>query len=338
MTLSLKNGLPALALGALMVASTAFAQGKGETIRVVDTPGIGNMPLRVAIRKGYCEKYGIKCESRIIPNGPLSVQTLLAGDVEVVFTASEVFIFGAARGADLKMLPVNGVRTPIFFIAAGSHLETPNAARGYPAVMQDLKGKKIGVVARGSGSEVQLVDMLKGAGLAATDVTLVGVGAPNTSFPALINKQVDAVISFDPFGAMCEVTKACRILVDPRFGAGPKDLLAMGPAAVTNAVRGDWAQKNPHVIEAYSRALTDANAFVNNPANLGELVQISQSFFKFDNPQGEAITTFAMKTAVDGKGYGGDFDPVAFQAVADYLQRTGQLPQKFDTSKLIYKR
>jgi NitT/TauT family transport system substrate-binding protein len=328
----------AFALGALPASGAASAQGKGETVRVADAPGIGNMPLRVAIRKGYCEKFGIKCESKIIPAAPLAVQTLLAGDLEVVFTASEVFILAAARGADVKILPVNGVRTPIFFLVGGAHLETPNAAKGYPAVMQDVKGKKIGVTARGSGAEQQLVDMLKGAGLSAADVTIVAVGAPNTAFPALTNKQVDAVVSFEPFGAICEVTKACRVVVDPRAGNGPKELLAMGPAAVTNGMRGDWAQKNPHVVEAFSKALAEANVFVNNSANLVELTQISQSFFKFDGPQGEAITSTAMRIAVDAKAYGGDFDPRAFQSVADYLKHAGQLPQPFDTSRMAYKR
>lgn len=316
----------------------AVAQGKGETVRVVDVPGIGNMPLRVAIRKGFCDKYGIKCESKIIPTGPLAVQTLLAGDLEVVFTATEVFVLAAARGADLKILPVTGVRTPIFFIAAGAHLETPNVSRGYPAVMQDLKGKKIGVTSRGSGAEQQLVDMLKGAGLSAGDVTIVAVGAPNTAFPALTNKQIDAVVTFEPFGAMCEVTKMCRVVVDPRAGNGPKELILLGPAAVTNAVRADWAQKNPHLIEAYGKALAEANAFVNNPANMAELTQISQSFFKFEGPHGEAITSTALRIAVDTKAYGGDLDVKALQAVADYLRHAGQMPQAFDTSKIIYKR
>lgn len=323
---------------AMFWTTGVVAQGKGETVRVVDAPGIGNMPLRVAIRKGLCDKYGIKCESKIIPTGPLAVQTLLAGDLEVVFTATEVFILAAARGADLKILPVNGVRTPIFFIAGGAHLETPNASKGYPAVMQDLKGKKIGVTSRGSGAEQQLVDMLKGAGLSSSDVTIVAVGAPNTAFPALTNKQIDAVVTFEPFGAMCEVTKMCRVVVDPRAGNGPKELILLGPAAVTNAVRADWAQKNPHVIEAYGRALAEANAFVNNPANMAELTQISQSFFKFEGPQGEAITSTALRIAVDAKAYGGDLDAKSLQGVADYLRHAGQMPQAFDTSKMIYKR
>jgi TPP-dependent indolepyruvate ferredoxin oxidoreductase alpha subunit len=42
--------------------------------------------------------------------------------------------------------------------------------------MVELKGKKIGVTARGSGAEFQLLDMLKGAGMSGSDVTIVSFG------------------------------------------------------------------------------------------------------------------------------------------------------------------
>ena len=71
---------------------------------------------------------------------------------------------------------------------------------------------------------------------------------------------------------------------------------------------------------------------------MAELTQISQSFFKFDGPQGEAITAAAIRISVDAKAYGGDFDPKAFQAVADYLRHAGQMQQPFDTSRMAYKR
>ena len=35
-----------------LVASTAMAQGKGETVRFQDYPGTGNMLARIAISKG----------------------------------------------------------------------------------------------------------------------------------------------------------------------------------------------------------------------------------------------------------------------------------------------
>ncbi len=113
-----------------------------------DYPGLGNLMLRVAIAHKLCEKHGIKCEARTIPAAPLGMQTLLAGDIDVAFGPPEVVIQAANRGADVRIVG-NGARGSIFFVAAGNHIETPNAAKGYPAVMQDLKGMKVGVTSRG---------------------------------------------------------------------------------------------------------------------------------------------------------------------------------------------
>ena len=66
---SMMSRLAGLALlSCSLLASTAvLAQGKGESVKLQDYPGTGNMLLRVAISKGYCEKYGIKCELQMIP-------------------------------------------------------------------------------------------------------------------------------------------------------------------------------------------------------------------------------------------------------------------------------
>ena len=156
----------------ITLSQPAFAQ---DTVKVQDYPGLGNMLVRVAIAQKICDKHNIKCEVRTIPAAPLGLQTLLAGDIDVAFGPPEVVIQAASKGADIKIIG-NGARGSIFFVVAGNHLETPNASKGYPAVMQDLRGKKIGVTARGSGAEFQFVDLLKGAGMSTSDVTLVAVG------------------------------------------------------------------------------------------------------------------------------------------------------------------
>jgi NitT/TauT family transport system substrate-binding protein len=206
---------------AFVLAGPTLAQ---TTLRIQDFPGLGNFLVRVANANGYCEKHGVKCELRTIPTAPLGVQTLLAGELEVAFPPPEVAIQAVNKGADLKVI-ASGAISPVFFLMASAGLETPNAAKGYPAVMQDFKGKKIGVTARGSGAEIHLVEMLKEAGLKADDVTIIGVGAPNTAFPAIANKQIDGLVLFAPMDGFCEVSKACRVVVDPRKGEGPSDIL-----------------------------------------------------------------------------------------------------------------
>ncbi len=63
-----------LALG----ATGTLAQGKGETFRIQDYPGVGNIPIRVAIAKGVRDNRGINVQLQMIPSGPPGAQALPA--------------------------------------------------------------------------------------------------------------------------------------------------------------------------------------------------------------------------------------------------------------------
>lgn len=323
---------PALAALAALAMTTAAAQAQ-EVVKVQDYPGLGNMLLRVAMAQKLCEKHGIKCEQRVIPAAPLGVQTLLSGDIDVAFGPPEVVVQAANKGADIKIIG-SGARTAIFFVAAGNHLDTPNASKGYPAVMQDFKGKKIGVTARGTGSEFQFVELLKGAGMSPADVTLVAVGAPNTALPALANKQVDAVMAFEPMGGFCEVLKACRVVVDPRKGEGPAELLAVAGAGSVLVVRGDLLQKKPQAAAGFIAAMKDAEAFMQNPANWEASLKVAQESFKIDIAKGAEVVTSVLKSTISA--YRFSVDPKGVQAAADYLLASKQLDKAVDTSKLLH--
>ena len=320
----------ALGLAALTWGATVSAQM--ETLRIQDYPGLGNVMARVAVANGFCEKNGIKCELKAIPAAPLGIQTLLAGDIEIAFGPAEVVIQAANKGADLKIIG-NGARDSIFFLMAGAHTETPNAAKGYPAVMADLKGKKIGVTARGSGAEFQLLDMLKGAGMSGSDVTIVPVGAPNTALPAIANKQIDALMLFAPMDGFCAAMKVCRVLVDPRKGEGPKEITQLNGATGPMTVRGEFAQKKGAALDAFAKAMRESEAFIQNPANFNAVLKVINDTFKVEGPAGAAAVEASLRNSIAGSRFG--LDPKALQAAADYLHRTAQIDKTVDTSKLL---
>ncbi|CAN1537528.1 ABC transporter substrate-binding protein [Limnohabitans sp. B9-3] len=320
----------AMGIAALTLGSTVMAQT--ETLRIQDYPGLGNILVRVAAANGYCEKNGLKCELKTIPAAPLGIQTLMAGDIDVAFGPAEVVIQAANKGADLKIIG-SGSRGNIFYLMAGAHTETPNSAKGYPAVMADLKGKKIGVTSRGSGAEFQLIDMLKGAGMTGSDVTIVPVGAPNTALPAIANKQIDALMLFSPMDGFCEAMKVCRVIVDPRKGEGPKEITQLNGAAGPMTVRGDFAQKKGPVLDAFAKAMRESESFVQNPANFNALLKIVNDTFKIEGPTGAAAVEASLRNAITSSGF--SLDPKALQAAADYLQKTAQIDKTFDTSKLL---
>ncbi len=320
------------ALGVAALTGGVNAMAQMETLRVQDYPGIGNLLVRVAAANGYCEKNGVKCELKTIPAAPLGIQTLLAGDIDIAFGPAEVVIQAANKGADLKIIG-NGARDSIFFLMAGAHTETPNAAKGYPAVMADLKGKKIGVTARGSGAEFQLLDMLKGAGMSGADVTIVPVGAPNTALPAIANKQIDALMLFAPMDGFCAAMKVCRVIVDPRKGEGPKEITLLNGATGPMTVRGEFAQKKGAALDGFAKAMRESEAFVQNPANFNAVLKVINDTFKIEGPAGASAVEASLRNSIAGARFA--LDPKALQAAADYLHRTTQIDKTVDTSKLL---
>ena len=321
----------AFALAFVSVLSTS-AMAQSTTLRIQDYPGLGNFLVRVANANGLCEKHAVKCELRSIPQAPLAMQTLLAGDLEIAFSPPEVLLQAVNKGAAIKAIG-SGARGPTFFLMAGSSLETPNAAKGYPAVMQDFKGKKIGVTARGSAAEFQLVSLLNGAGMSAQDVTIIAVGSPNTAFPAIVQKQIDGLMLFAPMDGFCEVSKVCRVVVDPRKGQGPRDVLDISGASMLQVVRDDFLQKNSQAVDGFRRAMIDASEFAQNPANFGALQKIAQETFKINVPDGEQILEVSLRNSLPSMHF--PADPKALQDTAHYMQRTGQISKVVDTSTLL---
>lgn len=319
-----------LAAGFTLLACAA-AQAQPLTLRIQDYPGIVGTLARVAIEKGYCNDHGLKCTLTTIPAAPLGVQTLMAGGIEVSLPPPEVAIQSVVKGADLKIVSTSFAYNP-FMLILGKDLMA-SADKGYPAVMHDLKSKKIGVTARGAAPEFQIKTMLKDAGMKDDDVTFVAVGSPNTGYPALLNKQVDAVMSFVPFDGFCDVLKTCRIAVMPAKGEGPKTLVALNGGGGLYVMRKDFLIKNPNAGEAYLKAMRDAQKFATNPANLDELMQITLKYYRLDMPKGDEILRNSLQRFQSA--FTADVKKSAIQAAADYLFETGQIPGAYDVSPMF---
>jgi NitT/TauT family transport system substrate-binding protein len=321
------------ALAAAFVPTVTFAQGKGETVRIQDYPGIGNMLYRIAATKGFCERHGIKCQLQMIPSGPLGAQALLAKSTDVGFFPPEVQISAMVKGAGLKTI-ASGAALNVFLIVIRNELEAPNAAKGYPAFMADLKGKKIGVPARGSGGEMQFSLLAQKAGLKPEDFTFVAVGAPNTSHGALISKQIDASMTFEPSGSICDVLKTCRTIYRGSESPEPAQIFATNGASSNMVVTKETIDKNAHVVDALIAAAKDAETFIQDPKNYDEALKIAQSYFKFDLPRGDEIMDASLKLAIPT--YKAAISRSALKAIADNMLETKQLEAPFDTSGMVY--
>lgn len=320
---------------AVLLCPLAQAQGKGETVRFQDYPGLGNMMIRVAISKGYCEKAGIKCELTTIPAPTLGAQAMMAKSIDSFMAPVDVVNAAVQRGAKMKMV-TGGSQAMVMQLLVGNATDAPNAGKPWPGFMQDFKGKKIGVSARGTSSENWFIWMLNKAGMKADDVTFVAVGSPNTAYGSLVSKQVDAVFSWDPAGALCEALKTCKVVYRTGFDREPAELFALNGGAVANVFSQEFIDRNPHVIEAVIKAVKESEAFINNAANFDEVAAISQRYSKLDIPRGTEIHNTALHNAIDTNSYRASIKREAVQSGLNMLMATKQIEKAAPLSELIY--
>ncbi|MCD6664331.1 MAG: ABC transporter substrate-binding protein [Comamonas sp.] len=329
--------LPALALaaGAAVVALPAAAADHRPVVRFQDYPGHGNLLIRVARSKGWCEAAGITCELKPIPQAPLGIQALIGGSIDVAQTPIEVLASAVLRGARLHAV-VGSAVTNIFQIDAAAGLALAHEAQGFPAVMQDFKGKKIGVTARGSASESFFAWLMQQADQQTDDVTYVAVGAPNTAFAALRQGQVDAIVSFEPAGTMCEMSRACRVVYRGATADQPALLRSMYGAGVALVMRAEQIAAQPNVAQAVVKISRQAADFVNHRANEAEVLKISAQYFPYDMPQGDAIARHALKLGIDSGTYKTMVRRSAVQSTLTYMQQTRQLPGTPTVEDLVW--
>ena len=292
-----------LLMAAALAPAAATAQApkaNGETMALQHYAGTtGNLHAVIAAKKGFCDKYNFKCEIKIINSSILGLQTLVGKSIDVAQTGTGLVAATNNAGADLVIVG-NSLPGSVTFLAARSDVNFPNKSKGYPAVMADFKGLKIGVTARGSAEEIFLNVMLRDGGLQPGDVTYVAVGGPATAYTSMVvGRQVDAVIMFEPVKALCKHTKACAIIVDMTVGEGPSIVKDIYGSGVPLVMRREYADGNPALMAAFYAAMTDAATWFNDPANFEEVIQIYTPLIGFgDIPGADQLRRDWVKSAI----------------------------------------
>lgn len=148
----------------LMTACSSSSSGHGNTVRFGYIGDYnGSSLLAIANQQGLWKKAGLKPDIKVFNNGPIQIQALGAGDLD----------FGYI-GPGAMWLPASG-RSKVVAIDT---LTTADRVIGQPGIasLQDLKGKKVGVV-QGTSSEMVLNLALKKAGMSPKDIQEVPMDA-----------------------------------------------------------------------------------------------------------------------------------------------------------------
>lgn len=339
---SLARGMAVIAMGAAFgIAGAASAQSpkaNGETLTIRHANGsTGNMHAFVAARKGFCKKYNFQCQLVAINNALTSVQAMVGGSLDVAQGGIEMTASAINAGADVVIVGL-ATRGAVLSLAARSDVPLPHRQQGYPAVIADLKGNKIGVPARGAAGEVYLDVMLREAGLAPGDVTVVGTGGPDTAYRSMVvGKQVDAVIAVSPVKELCAATRACSTIVDMTKGEGPGLFRKDSASGVVFVTQRAFAEGNPHLMAAFYAAMKDAADWFYDPANLDELVALYKPAISLGDAANadtllrnwirDAIGTYSPDLAVSREGV---------KAAIDFAVENKMVERPVDVSRIVW--
>jgi NitT/TauT family transport system substrate-binding protein len=245
------------------------------TVRIQEWTGdIINIVPWVAEAKGFFKKHCLDVKFVGLVSGPGSITALASGSIEFANGAPDNTIRPRSKGVDVRVTS-NMYAGQWSALVARNDLALRNPTAGYPAIMQDLAGKKIGVTVLAATTEAFVRSAFEGAGIAATNATYIAVGGAATAVPALSAGLVDAAITGGVFPELAEALGAGRIVLDFRKkGVGPDTVQALGGATLCWNAYGPYIDRNPEVVAAFTRANNEAIAWIQNPQNRSELYRV----------------------------------------------------------------
>ena len=243
----------ALALGAASIALPAvYAQSKPEKSKVSIAVGgkaaFYYLPLTIAEQLGYFKAEGLEVEISDFAGGARALQAVVGGSADVCSGAFEHTINLAAKNQHFQSFVLQG-RAPQIAVGVSTK-NMPN----YNGIT-DLRGKKIGVSAPGSSTNMVANLVLSRGGLKAADVSFVGVGVAAGALTALRSGQIDAISNTDPVMTMLEQKGDVKIISDTRTLRGTMDVFGGPMPAACLYAPVEYVQKNPNTCQALANAI-----------------------------------------------------------------------------------
>jgi NitT/TauT family transport system substrate-binding protein len=233
------NRRQCLASGAAATLAATFglpglARAQGAALRQGYQTNMWGMPTYYLLRSGALEKRGLRFEEFAVPSGNLTMQQMVARQVDLGTYAGPSFVLGHDKGGLVGIAVIEHVGRTVRIMAR----KELNLTR-----VEQLRGLKI---ANQTGSSVGniFVDQIgPAAGLVRGTYQEVRMDV-NNMVAAMAAKTVDAMINVEPYNAIAEADGIASTIMDywsadkmPVFMAATPELVANRPDAVVAYLR-----------------------------------------------------------------------------------------------------
>lgn len=293
----------AIAIGGLCASALAQdAKGKCasfDEIKIQEYAGsIQNIVPWAALESGIFKKHCLNARMVQIPSAPAAFAASIQGGVDFIDTAPDTFFIPASKGLDIKIVAFMN-NTPNVALVIGKHVPLPSKGEGYPGIMKDLVGKKIGVNALGSATDLFARMNFTTAGLDPSSANWVAFGPISAGIAALQNETIDAAQFFSDGMDMAEVAAGGLIVGDLRDVKTKTlpEIAALRGAQLMWAATSDFIAKNPDVVRRFRDANNEAIAWVKAPENRPVVTKIVSE--RAPNPAGVADSNALLARRID---------------------------------------
>jgi len=291
------------AAGALLTAAlgsrAAFAQ---TTIRQGYQTNLWGMPTYYLLRSGLLEKRGIKFEEFGVPSGNLTMQQMVARQVDMGTYAGPSLILGHDKGGLVAIAQIEHVGKTASVMVRKDLGHTK---------IEQLKGLKIANQTGSSVGNIFVDQIAPKHGLKKGDYQEVRMNVTDM-ITALSAKTVDVMVNVEPYNAIAE---------------------ADGLAVKFMAATPDFVAKSPDVIVTYLKAwLEVAKDFKNEPN------KVADAIYSFYTSKGYTMSQDTFRKALSyvdvDPGFPSDLKPY-MQEQAEILLKEKKIAAIPDWSKAL---
>ena len=259
----------------LLLSSAALALPALARAEAIDKPkltiAVGGknllyyLPLTIAESLGYFKAEGLEVTIVDFAGGSQALRAVVGGSADVVSGAFEHTLTMQVKGQRMRAFVLQG-RAPQIVLGVN-----PKTLPAFKSVA-DLKGKKIGVTAPGSSTNVMANFVLGKAGLKPSDVSIIGVGAGSGAVAAMRSGQIDAISNLDPVVTLLQRSGDLKIVSDTRLLAESEKVFGGPmPAACLYAPQA-FIDKHPGTTQALANAIVRADKWIQK-AGASEIVK-----------------------------------------------------------------
>lgn len=270
----LQTGAAALLAGPALLRAQALEKTQ-VTIAVGGKNLLYYLPLTIAEQRGYFKAEGLEVTIVDFAGGARALQAVVGGSADVVSGAFEHTVNMQFKGQRMRAFVLQG-RAPQIVLGVN-----PKTMPNFKTVA-DLKGKKVGVTAPGSSTNVMLNFSLAKVGLKPSDVSVIGVGAGQGAVAAMRAGQIDAISNLDPVITLLQRSGDLKVVSDTRVVAEAERVFGGPmPAGCLYAPQA-FIDKYPATVQALANAIVRADKWIQGAGPRDIITNVPESFLLGD--------------------------------------------------------